>query len=166
MFWSNRCCGRTARCTHSFNYLVYQITPFILHIHKMPISVPERLLASDSSWMSVATSFKLWITTVSSILSEVTKAMWLALQLGVCGGGSCTRLLAAVDLSKLCWSDSWEACKNQSSAMSRKWALQKHNLSLSAPRHCTCLWEMLRVNCTSTTCVHNQVCCRNVRKRC
>lgn len=69
-----------------FDDLVSHITPFIQHTptHIMPVTVPEtpavtlRLLASGSSQTAVGACFKLGSSTVSSIVSEVTKAIWQA----------------------------------------------------------------------------------------
>lgn len=72
-----------------FDNLVYCIMPFIQHAstHSMSISTQARLavtlqvLASGNSQDSVAVSYKKEFTTVCLVISEVTKAIWLAFPL-------------------------------------------------------------------------------------
>ncbi|KAM4627315.1 uncharacterized protein ACJ7VT_002287 isoform 2-T2 [Polymixia lowei] len=73
---------------HRFADLLHRIQPHIVHqsTHHSPISVSERLavalriLASGCSQQSVAASYKMGATTVSNILSEVSRAVWQALR--------------------------------------------------------------------------------------
>nr|XP_055051398.1 putative nuclease HARBI1 [Misgurnus anguillicaudatus] len=71
-----------------FDDLLHRIKPYVEHrrTHMSPVSLQERLavtlriLASGSNQKCVASSYKLGSTTVSLIVSEVCKAIWLALK--------------------------------------------------------------------------------------
>lgn len=71
-----------------FDDLARRIMPYVQHAptHRTPISVEEQLavtlhiLASGSSQNSVAANYKLGLSTVYSIVSEVTVAIWRALK--------------------------------------------------------------------------------------
>ncbi|KAJ8386500.1 hypothetical protein AAFF_G00169700 [Aldrovandia affinis] len=73
---------------HRFSDLLQRLQPYIVHqsTHNSPITTAERLavalkiLASGSSQQSVSESYRMGVTTVSCILSEVCQAIWQALQ--------------------------------------------------------------------------------------
>lgn len=73
---------------HPFDNLHHRIKPFIRHerTHSNPVSLQERLavtlrlLASGSSQKCCAASYKLGVTTVSGIISEMCAAIWQVLK--------------------------------------------------------------------------------------
>ncbi|XP_060932360.1 putative nuclease HARBI1 [Limanda limanda] len=71
-----------------FDELLRRVEPFVRHdrTHRHPVDLPERLaatlrlLASGHSQRSVANSYKLGVSTVSRIVSEMCLAIWKALE--------------------------------------------------------------------------------------
>ncbi|XP_035012375.1 putative nuclease HARBI1 [Hippoglossus stenolepis] len=71
-----------------FDDLLRRVEPFVRHerTHSSPVDLPERLavtlrlLASGNSQRSVADSYKLGVSTVSRIVSEMCSAIWQALE--------------------------------------------------------------------------------------